>query len=106
VIIKIDPARVAPTAAQIDQQRDLKLRSGFPWNGMTFHCDPTFQSQLQAFLLAWQVGMLAPTATVAIRRHDNVTVQMTRAEVAALAGALMAYVQSVYAESWAAKDAL
>ena len=99
-----------PTTAQlvaaIDKQRDDALSAGFPYNGFLYHCDPTFQSQLQAFLLAWTVGMLAPTATVSIRRHDNVTETMTKDQVAALAGALMAYVQGIYSASWTAKDAL
>ena len=91
---------------QIDTQRDAALSAGFTHNGQLFHCDPTFQSQIQAFLLAWQAGMLPADATVGIRRKDNVTVQLNQAEVAALAGALMAHVQGVYATSWAAKDAL
>lgn len=90
----------------IDIHRDAALAAGFLHNGFRYHCDPTFQSQVQAFLLAWQVGMLPVQATVSIRRHDNVTETMTRDEVAALGGALMAYVQQVYAASWAAKDAL
>jgi hypothetical protein len=99
-----------PTTAQliaaIEKQRDDALSAGFLHNGFLYHCDPTFQSQLQAFLLAWAVGMLAPTATVPIRRRDNVTETMTKDQVGALAGALMAYVQGVYAASWVAKDAL
>lgn len=92
--------------AAIEKQRDDALSAGFLHNGFLYHCDPTFQSQLQAFLLAWAVGMLAPTATVSIRRHDNVTETMTKDQVAALAAAMMAYVQGVYAASWVAKDAL
>jgi len=90
----------------IDANRDAALNAGFAHNGQLFHCDPTFQSQVQAFLLAWQTGMLPPQATVNIRRYDNVTMQLNQAEVAALAGALMTHVQGVYATSWAAKDAL
>lgn len=99
-------ARRAARLANIDRDRDAALAAGFLHNGFSYHCDPTFQSQVQAFLLAWQVGMLPAQATVSIRRHDNVTETMTRDEVAALGGALMAYVQQVYAASWAAKDSL
>lgn len=92
--------------ANIDRDRDAALAAGFTHAGQLFHCDPTFQSQVQAFLLAWQAGMLAPSASISIRRKDNVTVQMTQTEVAALAGAMMGHVQTIYAQSWAAKDAL
>lgn len=110
-MITIDPVKAAAAASEkaiaaINKQRDDALSAGFLHNGFLYHCDPTFQSQLQAFLLAWAVGMLAPTATVSIRRHDNVTETMTKDQVGALAGALMAYVQGVYAASWQAKDAL
>lgn len=100
----------APTRAQliaeIDAQRDTAINAGFTHSGHLYHCDPTFQSQVQAFLLAWTVGMLPPAATVQIRRYDNTTATMTQAEVVALAGALMAYVQGIYSASWAAKDVL
>jgi hypothetical protein len=100
------PDLTAQAIAAIEKQRDDALNAGFLHNGVLYHCDPTFQSQLQAFLLAWAVGMLAPAATVSIRRHDNVTETMTKDQVGALAGALMAYVQGVYAASWNAKDSL
>lgn len=102
---RTDARRLAKIAA-IDATRDAALAGGFLHNGFRYHCDDVFQSQVQAFMLAWQVGMLPANATVNIRRHDNVTETMTRDEVAALGGALMAYVQQVYAASWAAKDAL
>lgn len=92
--------------AEIEAQRDALLAAGFWFNGQLFHADPIFQSQLQAFLLAWNIGLLDAAATVAIRRKDDVTVQMGRAEVTALAAALMQHVQGIYAQSWAAKDAL
>ena len=104
------PAYVLPTREQliaaIDQQRDAALDAGFIHGDHLYHCDPTFQSQLQAFLLAWAVSMLAPTAAVQIRRLDNTTATMTQGEVGALAVALMAHVQGIYAASWVAKDAL
>jgi len=92
--------------AEINAQRDAAFAAGLTFNDQLYHTDALFQSQLQAFVLAWQVGVLAPTATVAIRLKDNVTVQMTRGEVTALAAALMQFVQDTYAASWAAKDAL
>jgi len=102
---RTEARRVAKLAA-IDRDRDAALAAGFTHDAQLFHCDPTFQSQVQAFLLAWQTGMLPAQATINIRRKDNVTVQMSQAEVATLAAAMMAHVQGVYAASWAAKDAL
>lgn len=100
------PPSVAEQKAAIDAQRDEQLRQGFTFNGNIYHCDEIFQSQVQAYLLAWQTGILPVDALVSIRRKDNVTEQMTKAQVAALGAALMAHVQGIYAASWAAKDAL
>jgi hypothetical protein len=90
----------------INAQRDIALSNGFMYNGNIFHCDPIFQLQVQAYLLAWREGILSDTSTVPIRRKDNVIIQMTKTEVLDLATALMAHVQGVYMQSWAAKDAL
>ena len=92
--------------AAIDLARDAAINAGCTFGGALYHADALFQSQLQAFILAWAAGILPPAATVNIRRKDNVTVQMGQAQVAALAGTLMGFVQTVYAQSWAAKDAL
>jgi hypothetical protein len=99
------PTRAQQIAA-IEQRRDVALSNGLTYQGRLYHADSTFQSQLQAFILAYSVGILAPTATVAIRRKDNVTVQMTQTEVLALSAAMMQFVQDAYAASWAEKDAL
>lgn len=96
----------AESIVQIDKERDAAINAGYSFNGQLFHADALFQTQIQAFLLAWATGLLAPTATVSIRRKDNVTVQMGQAEVSALAAGLMQFVQTVYAQSWASKDAL
>lgn len=92
--------------AGIEQRRDYALTAGVEFDGQTFPSDERFQSQLQAFLLAWTTGLLAADATVSIRRQDNVTVSMGRQQVTALAATLLAHVQSIWAASWAAKDAL
>lgn len=91
---------------QINFQRDAALMAGFTFSGQTFHCDPVFQSQIQSYLLAWNEGLIDINSTVTIRRKDNVTVQMTKAEVLAMAAAMIAHVEAIYAQSWAAKDAL
>lgn len=101
------PAEVKAAAIRdINAQRDAKLAAGFMYNDHLYHADVVFQSQLQAFVLAFQTGLLPTDAKVAIRRKDNTTAQMTQAEVTALAGALMQFVQTAYAQSWTAKDAL
>lgn len=92
--------------AQIDKQRDETIDAGFIFNGKLFHADALFQTQLQAFVLAFQTGILPPGATVSIRRKDNVTVQLGQVEIIALAAGLMQYVQTIYAQSWVAKDEL
>lgn len=100
------PPTKAEKLAAINAARDKALSAGFTHAGHSYHCDAIFQSQLQAFVLAWQQGILAPTATVAIRRKDNTTSQMGQADVLSLTWALMAHVQGIYVASWAEKDAL
>jgi hypothetical protein len=98
--------RALRKVAAIDRQRDEVINAGFTFAGAQFHADALFQSQVQAFMLAWASGILPPAATVSIRRKDDVTVQMNQAQVGTLAAALMQFVQTVYAQSWVAKDTL
>jgi len=88
----------------INDGKSMALESGVVYDGHLYHSDLIFQCQLQAFILAWLTGTIAPTAAATIRRKDGVSVQMKREEVSALAGALLAYVQGVYVASWQAKD--
>lgn len=101
-----DPPSVDEQRAEIERLRDAQLAAGFTYAGHAYHCDETFQSQVQGYLAAWREGILPEGVSVPMRRRDNTTAQMTRAEVAALAGALLSHVQGIWAASWAAKDAL
>lgn len=108
------PQAAAPTAdevreqqrREIDRQRDIALNEGFTSDGILWHCDHTFQAQIQGFILAYSAGVLPPSATVTIRSKANTSHPLTQAQTIALAGALMQHVQGIYAASWAAKDAL
>lgn len=99
-------AEAAPTKDKIDRQRDDALNAGFTHDGILWHCDNAFQSQIQGFVLAFAAGVLPPAATITIRSKANTNHSLTQAQVIALAAALMAHVQGIYAASWAAKDAL
>lgn len=92
--------------AAIDKQRDDALTAGFTYNGHLYHCDPTFQAQVTSYITGFAVGLIPPAASVPIRRKDNTSTTMTQAELLPFSGALMQHVQSIYAASWAAKDAL
>lgn len=96
----------AQARTQIDAQRETALRVGVDWNGKRWHTDPTFQFHLSARLQAWDSGLLAPEATAPVRAMDDSINQLGRTEHLQLAGAVMVYVQQVWADSWAAKDAL
>jgi hypothetical protein len=50
--------------------------------------------------------MLKEDATIAVRLKTGTIQTLTTNQVKGLAGALLVYVQGVFAESWAAKDAL
>lgn len=97
---------LAERKAAIDAQRDATLDAGVMWDGKIWHADSTFQAQLTAFIGAFTGGLLPAQATVTIRSMDNVNNVLTLDQLKALALTVMAFVQTTYAASWAAKDAL
>ena len=92
--------------ASVDAVRDAALLEGVEWSGLTWHTDPMFQVHITGIVAAFTAGILPEGATVAIRAKDNTVHQLNAQQCAGLAGAVMVKVQQVYAESWAAKDAL
>lgn len=105
-LLAAQPVSIEEQRAEIERQRDAQLAAGFTYAGHAYHCDGTFQAQIQGYLAAWREGILPGGVAVPVRRRDNVTVQMTRGETVAFAGALLAHVQGIWAASWVAKDAL
>lgn len=97
------------TKSQLCDKADLMLAAaldaGIPLNGTTYHCDGVFQTQIQAFLLAFQSGIIPPGGTVPIRTMDNSIIQMTQSQLTSFAGALLQHVQSLYQTNWAVHDA-
>jgi len=91
---------------QINATREKALAGGLSWNGKIWHTDMVFQAQITAYVSAYGTGLLAPTSTVTIRAKDNTTNVLNRAQLFALAGALMTFVGQTFEASWAAKDAL
>lgn len=104
------PQVPAPTRTelilQIERVRDEALRAGVSWNGRTWHTDPTFQQHITGIVGAFTATILPEGATVAIRAQDNTIHNLNVVQCKQLAGAVMTKVQTVWAESWAAKDAL
>jgi hypothetical protein len=101
-----DPPPLAALRADIDVARDAKLLEGVLHDGVRFHTDARFQSELGNTLALYTEGILPPTATTTIRTKDNTNITMTRDQLRVLAGVVAAYVKGVYAWSWAEKDAL
>lgn len=112
VVPKVPEAPKTPDQIKADLIHDIerilaeKLVGGFMFNGVTWHCDPVFQGQINSFLTAWREEILPLAATVKVRDFGNIDHLLTRDEVRALGGALMVYVRNIYADAWAAKDAL
>lgn len=89
---------------QINQTRDIDLVAGVTHNGKQYHTDDRFLTELLGMILGYQAGVY--TGTQAIRTRDNEIVNLSAAQMVALAGAVGAHRRAVYAASWAAKDAL
>lgn len=107
-ILPAEPAqdpKIAQRAA-IDVQRDAKLDAGFDWNGKHWHADNEFQTQLTALIAAFSNSILPATQLVPVRAMDNTIAQLGKADLVSLAGALLQFVQGVFAWSWAEKDKL
>lgn len=94
--------------ALIDAQRDAKLMLGVAWNTHIWRTDDVFQAQLTSLIAAFTNGIIPAAATVNVRTMDAtpVSVAMTLADLKALAGTVLQYVQGVYSQSWAEKDVL
>lgn len=110
-MISIDPTKgavinKARTKADIEAVRDQKLGAGVSFNGVLFQTDAAFQGHLTGIVGAINAGLIPGNASVAIRTKVNTIEQLSTLQVKQLAGAVLQYVQSVFAESWAAKDAL
>lgn len=109
VVPEVMPAKT-PEQIKIDKVRDInkikqdKLSGGFVFNGTTYPCDSVFQQQLTAFIVAWDSGLLPIDSTITIRTYDDRLIQLSYLESKALAIAILNYVQSIYLESWVAKD--
>jgi hypothetical protein len=84
----------------IEAERDAKLNAGVQWNGFGWYTDDLFQQQLAAYLQSFSEGILPVGSTVMIRRDDGVVVPLTRDDLRALAGSVLAYVQGVWQWSW------
>ena len=110
-MIAIDPNKasaltLAKAKKNIEAVRDGKLADGVMFNGKLYQTDPAFQVHISGIVTAINAGIIPPGAMVQIRTKGNTIEELTTAQVVGLAGTVLAYVQGVFAESWAAKDAL
>lgn len=90
-------------AVGVEQERDARIEAGVDWNGLRWYADRNFQQQLAAYLQAYTEGILPANATCGIRAMDKQVHQLTRDELRQLSAAVLAFVQGVYAWSWAEK---
>lgn len=97
---------VSAQIAVIESARDAALLAGVSWNNKSWHVDKTFQDHLTGLVASFAAGILPANATVPIRTRGNTVEQLTYTELKQLAGVVLVRVQQIWAESWAAKDAL
>lgn len=101
------PDQLRATAiVDIEQRRDDALRSGVVLDGTRYHSDDRFLTELLGMLMGYQAVVYAPTDLQGIRTMDNTVVQLNVQQITALASAVGAHRRTVYAQSWAEKDAL
>lgn len=88
----------------IEQQRDAVLAAGVDHNGLRWHADLTFLSELTTIILGYTIGVRS--GLTAIRTKQNTIEHLDLPALIALAGAVGNHRAAAYALSWAAKDAL
>ena len=102
------PAPVVLTSAEqtsaIEAQRDAALAAGVDHNGIRWHTDITFLSELTTIILGYTIGVRS--GTTAIRTKQNTIEHLELPALVALAGAVGNHRAAAFALSWAAKDAL
>lgn len=91
---------------KIKIQRESVLQTGVVWNNHPFPADAIFQGQIANLILAFDKGLVAADALVDVRTSDDVTLQLTQAQLLELAAVLVLYVRGAYKSSWDAQDAL
>lgn len=91
---------------EIERQRDEKLALGVEWNSKHWHTDNEFQTQITGLIGAVNAGILPVDATINVRTIENTVEVLTVTQAKQLAGAVLQYVQGVYAWSWTEKDKL
>lgn len=99
----LDAAREAQREAW-NVWRDRELVGGYSHNGQVYDSDDKFMTELHIILTGYGRGYL--TGTSAIRTRDNVTLQMTHAQIEELLVLIGLHRQGIYSQSWAGKDAL
>lgn len=90
--------------AAINDDRDRELDAGIDVGGVLYYSDETFLLELVAMITGYELGLLS--GTQAIRAMDNSIHQLDQAQLVQLGGLIGARRQTIYAASWAAKDAL
>ena len=94
----------AQLVAEIDARRDAALAAGVDHNGIRWHADITFLSELTTIILGYTIGVRS--GTTAIRTKQNTIEHLELPALVALAGAVGNHRAAAFALSWAAKDAL
>lgn len=118
IVVALTPEEIADAAArtaaeaaarripEIEAAREAALLAGVSWNGNSWHIDQVFQNHLTGLVAAFEAGILPANASVPIRTRANTVEQLTYTQLKQLAGTVLQRVQQIWAESWAAKDAL
>lgn len=102
--VSLNNAQTAQKAL-INTWRENAIATGVIWNGYTWDSDRLSIANLASAVAAFQAGVPVPTGFT-WRTQDNQNVPMAMADLVSLAGAMIGYVNSQYAHSWALKTAV
>lgn len=108
------PQPIPPTVEEIkqqqrrdiDAQRDAALTAGCLHKGKLYPFDDVMIAAVTGRIVRWREGRIPVDAKLPVRLKDNSIELLSRDEHLDLADALSDHGESIYATSWAAKDAL
>jgi hypothetical protein len=98
------PPTRAELVAAIEAQRDATIAAGVVHDGVLYHADNTFLTEMLGRVMGYQAGVYA--GPLPVRTKANTTLMLDMAQHVALAAAVGAHRQDAYVASWAAKDSL
>lgn len=92
----------AEALAKVNPYRDELLAIGFEYSGAHIQCDTGSQNNLMGMVIKSEVL----TFPIQWRTYENTIIDLSETALTTIATSMMAFVQTVFNDSWTVKDAI